>query len=106
MTASAQQLFDVAQEKIPPPLRSAVDVAWRGMREQLSPAESLNIESWVPPLPRVFAGSEFVALSCARHPAVLRELIESGDLFRAYTEGELGRRIERELAGVPDEATL
>ncbi len=106
MTDSAQHLFDLAQEKIPIPLRAAVESYWHGLREQLLRLPPENAETWLPVLPKVFAVSDFVARSCAQHPALLRELIETGDLFRAYDAGELTRRVTRDLANVADEAAL
>lgn len=57
-------------------------------------------------LPTVWAGSEFVALSCIRHPALLAELVASGDLVRDYAEGELAERVAVTLEGVADEGAL
>ncbi len=57
-------------------------------------------------LPTVWAGSEFVALSCIRHPALLAELVASGDLVRDYAEGELAGRVAALLDGVADERAL
>ena len=37
---------------------------------------------------RVWACSEFVAESCTRHPSMLADLRESGDLGRCYAQGE------------------
>ena len=39
---------------------------------------------------RVWACSEFVAESCARYPAMLADLLESGDLERCHADGEDG----------------
>jgi len=57
-------------------------------------------------LPRVWAGSEFVAQSCALHPGLLAELNDSGDLERAYQAGELGERIAARAADIDSEAAL
>src|SRR4029077_3910667 len=43
-------------------------------------------------VPQVFACSDFVAQSCVRHPAMLSELIESGDLLRALTPKQYAER--------------
>ena len=106
MTDSAQHLFDLAQEKIPIPLRAGVENYWHALREQLAHLPPRDYETWVPLLPRVFAASEFVARLCAQHPEVLQELLKSGDLLRAYKAGELTRRVVRELANAADEAAL
>lgn len=106
MTESAQHLFDLAQEKIPIPLRSGVENYWHGLREQLARLPHEGADAWLAALAKVFATSDFVAHTCVQHPEVLRDLIESRDLFRAYTEGELTRRLTRALANVVDEAAL
>ncbi|MGE5242566.1 MAG: bifunctional [glutamate--ammonia ligase]-adenylyl-L-tyrosine phosphorylase/[glutamate--ammonia-ligase] adenylyltransferase [Bacteroidota bacterium] len=106
MTDSAQHLFDLAQEKIPIPLRAAVENYWHRLREQLAGLPPADAETWMSALPRVFAASDFVARACAQHPELLRDLIESRDLFRAYETGELARRVGRELANVADETAL
>ncbi|MGQ9659839.1 MAG: bifunctional [glutamate--ammonia ligase]-adenylyl-L-tyrosine phosphorylase/[glutamate--ammonia-ligase] adenylyltransferase [Thermochromatium sp.] len=55
---------------------------------------------------RVWEASEYVAVSAARHPTDLAELIASGDLARSYEAGDLATRLEARLAGVADEAAL
>lgn len=40
-------------------------------------------------LSHVWCGSEFVALNCIRQPELLKQLVDSGDLDRAYDEKEL-----------------
>ncbi len=54
----------------------------------------------------VFEASEYVALACMRHPAVLRRLVESGDLAKAYDAGAMRARLDAALAEVVDEAGL
>ena len=106
MTDSAQHLFDLAQEKIPIPLRAGVEHYWHGLREQFMHLPRHDYEAWLPALPRVFAASDFVARLCVQHSEVLQELLKSGDLARPYPAGELARRVVRELANVADEAAL
>jgi glutamate-ammonia-ligase adenylyltransferase len=106
MTDSAQRLFDLAQEKIPLPLRAAVENYWHGLREPLARVPADETTPWVSELPRVFAASDFVARACVRHPELLRDLVESRDLFRVYDAGEVARRAARELANVADETAL
>jgi [glutamine synthetase] adenylyltransferase / [glutamine synthetase]-adenylyl-L-tyrosine phosphorylase len=106
MTDSAQHLFDLAQEKIPIPLRAGVEHHWHSLREQMSHLPHPAPEAWVPVLPRVFAASDFAARLCVQHPEVLQELLKSGDLRRAHKPGELTRHVVRELANVADETAL
>ena len=54
----------------------------------------------------VFEASEFAALACTRHPAVLHELIAGGDLARTYAAGAMRARLEAALADVSDESGL
>ena len=106
MLDSAQHLFDVALARMPIPLRPVAEGHWRNFREQLPRLPRAHPERWLGILPQAFAASDFVARACAQHPELLRELIESGDLLRAYEGGELTRRVARELAGVANEAAL
>ena len=55
---------------------------------------------------RVWEASEYVALSCTREPGLLPALAESGDLLRAYGEGEIAQRLREGLAEVGDETAL
>lgn len=92
-------------DTVPPVLRGAAERHWQDLEGSLS---GLGGEDgrWLAALPRVFAASEFVARTCAAHPAVLRGLLESGDLLRAYVPGETARRVREALAGVQTEAEL
>lgn len=111
MTASnpidAQAVFTVALARLPPPLRTAVERYWGDFAPQL-PAllAGGGDRAWLESLPRVWAGSEFVARACLAHPDMLQELISSGDLARAYEAGELRARLGAELAAVTDEPAL
>ncbi|MHB8742218.1 MAG: bifunctional [glutamate--ammonia ligase]-adenylyl-L-tyrosine phosphorylase/[glutamate--ammonia-ligase] adenylyltransferase [Sulfuricaulis sp.] len=106
MTDSAQQLFDLALEKIPMALRSGIERYWLGVREPLARLARERADDWPAALAKVFAGSDFVARTCVQHPQVLCDLIESRDLFRRYGEGELTRRVTHALADVVDETAL
>jgi glutamate-ammonia-ligase adenylyltransferase len=60
---------------------------------------------------RVWEASEFVALSCARAPETLADLLASGDLDRALTPGDLDRSLtealhELEAAAAADDERL
>jgi [glutamine synthetase] adenylyltransferase / [glutamine synthetase]-adenylyl-L-tyrosine phosphorylase len=61
-------------------------------------------------LVRVWEGSEFVARALQQEPALLAELLDSGDLLGDFGSGELDRQLRRVLAGVAeapaDEAQL
>ena len=99
--------FSRALNDIPQPMRSSV----RQYLELLGPllpdfpvGDSQN--NWKAVLPRVLAASDFVAREITRTPEVLREMIETGDLFRPYVAGELAKRVRGQLAAVGDEAGL
>ena len=54
----------------------------------------------------VFAFSDFVAASCTRDPAVLTDLVDSGDLFKDRQPGDYRIKLEADLADAGDEDTL
>ncbi|WPL15148.1 Glutamate-ammonia-ligase adenylyltransferase [Thiorhodovibrio winogradskyi] len=55
---------------------------------------------------RVWAGSEYVALSAARHPRIFAGLLASGDLKRADGAATMTAALRQALADVNDEAAL
>jgi len=57
-------------------------------------------------IPQVFAFSDFVAGNCIRDPALLGNLIDSGDLNRPAEPGDYRPSFEVLLANVNDEETL
>lgn len=92
---------------LPPLLQSRVEHFLERFRE--SAPEELN--TWLEArlgdpefsaqLSRVWAGSEFVANTCVRHPEVFRDLVESGDLEADYDGSTL---YQRGLLAVAEEA--
>ena len=60
----------------------------------------------LPLLPRVWACSEFATHACLRHPQLLRELIDSGDLSGPYQGDVLTRRVSQYVAQAVDETDL
>ncbi|NCA72939.1 MAG: bifunctional glutamine synthetase adenylyltransferase/deadenyltransferase, partial [Sphingobacteriia bacterium] len=75
---------------------------WAG-EQGLTPPDDPEFES---ARRRVWEASEYVAISAARHPADLAELIASGDLARTYGAGDLAARLDARLEGVEDETAL
>ncbi|MCP4627357.1 MAG: bifunctional [glutamate--ammonia ligase]-adenylyl-L-tyrosine phosphorylase/[glutamate--ammonia-ligase] adenylyltransferase [bacterium] len=55
---------------------------------------------------QVFAFSDFVAAACTRDPALLIDLIDSGDLVRRIEINDYHRQFEKTLADVRDEVAL
>jgi len=88
---------------IPAALRSAVEMQVHGLSPTLAGVPS---GEWVEMLPRVLACSEFMTRTCESRVGLLPELIRSGDLLRAYTAGELRRRVQTAVAVSGDEAQL
>lgn len=103
MSGSAQQIFDAALAAIPEPLRAPVSVYWQELAPQVT---ALPPGRWLETLPRVFAASEFVSRGCVQQPALLSELVASGDLFRPYPAGDLAARVAKFLGDAEDEAAL
>nr|WP_207280724.1 bifunctional [glutamate--ammonia ligase]-adenylyl-L-tyrosine phosphorylase/[glutamate--ammonia-ligase] adenylyltransferase [Thiocystis violacea] len=86
----------------------AIESHWRDWLDWAS-AQDLALptdSAFEPARLAVWEASEYVAISAARHPADLADLIASGDLGRAYAAGDLARRLEPRLAGVADEPAL
>ena len=63
----------------------------------------MNSSEFVTQLFRVWAGSEFVANTCVRHPEVFRDLVNSGDLEADYGESTCYQRC---LQAVAEEAPI
>ena len=57
-------------------------------------------------LQRVFAFSDFVAENGIRHPALISDLIESGDLQRSYSQQHFSEMLKSALIDVKNEAAL
>ena len=103
MSDSPHVLFETALKQVPAPLRAPVENAW----ETLAVLSGTTPDrAWLKALPRVLAASDFVARACVREPELLRELLVSGNLARAYVPGELAMRVSRALEIVTDESAL
>ena len=96
-----------------------VRAALAALPESLRPAAAGHVDAilgaadplpapgpWCDSLPGVCAASDFAALALARHPALLADLVDSGDLMRDYGAGEWDRRAAAAAAGAGDEAGL
>ena len=94
--------------RIPPPLREDVRAHWQQYLESIH-EEGLSApehEEFLGVLAQVWAASHFVAESCIRDPALLHDLLSSGDLLRDYTLKDYPANLQVYLAKVNDEATL
>lgn len=93
-----------ALDLLPAELRETVARYW----EQYSATAGATHfpETVTKSLPRVWAASEFVAQQCVRTPALLAELIASGDLLSGYPEALYAERLAAAAGEVNDEAAL
>jgi glutamate-ammonia-ligase adenylyltransferase len=64
--------------------------------------DAIDTHSFYTQLTRAFVASEFIAKTVARKPALLLELIESGELFRAQTDADLEAFAQEINAGISD----
>ena len=92
-----------ALSDLPELLRSEVELAWQDFVAQ---PESFKLSNRIKEMIKVWAASPFVATTCVREPATLRQLLESGDLDRVYDDGELDTRIEQCVLSLVSEAEL
>jgi glutamate-ammonia-ligase adenylyltransferase len=56
-----------------------------------------------PEMDGVLACSDFIARTCQRHPAMLADLLQSGDLARCYPAGAYRNALDTRLRQEPDE---
>jgi glutamate-ammonia-ligase adenylyltransferase len=107
MPDRAQALVAEQLEKLPPLLRAEVERYWSDFAPALPALLACSADrEWLKSLPRVWAGSEFVARACLAQPGMLQDLIARGDLGRAYGAGELTARLGTEFTAVRDEQEL
>ncbi len=95
-------------EQLPAPLRERVQHHWERytaarQREGVVALTSPTVRESVAV---VWASSEFVAQACCQFPALLVDLVGSGDLASRYAEDAHGQRLARALAEVSDERGL
>lgn len=100
-----------ALTQLPAPLAALVRTHLAHYREQLlavglAPPAALQETAVAAQLVRVFAGSDYAARQCASKPALLAELLASGELLRPYRAGELRGHVEQALAPVVDDDSL
>ena len=107
-SAAPEALPDSLLSAVPPPLRDEAAAAWKGFTAAAA-AQGVDIpcdRDFRRTLLRVWAASPFVAESCLRDPGVLRNLLDQGDLHRAYAAGEYSARLHRAVGEVADQASL
>jgi glutamate-ammonia-ligase adenylyltransferase len=96
-------VFD-ALAGIPPILRAEVEQSWGEIARRGLPPGAPS--SAIMALPKVLGASRYVAGQCLRNPQLVQDLIGTGDIERAYGEGELRERAGVALATAEDERAL
>jgi glutamate-ammonia-ligase adenylyltransferase len=93
---------------VPAALQAAVAAHWEhyeaaAAEVELTPPTQVD---FLAVLGRVWAGSDFVANAIVRDPALLDDLLTSGDLLGDYTPGEMQAKAQTALAQVTNDAQL
>ena len=98
----------IANGKIPPELSVEASGRWREFCNALERAHLTLPGDVISPdtIKRVFAFSDFVARSCVQAPAMLMDLITSGDLRRSYLPGEYDTHVAEKIEGVTADQAL
>ena len=92
-----------ALAELPLSLHAEVERAWHQCNARMAfQLEKERLRDAI----RVWGASPFVAKICCQDPALLLELIETGDLDRDYDDGELGERIGADTNQASTEAEL
>ncbi len=91
---------------LPTALQGEVAVRWRDFIVAAERAGVAPPTDGLEQLARVWACSDFVARACAHTPALLHELLDSGDLQRPYKPGDHAARLAVALQDVADEDQL
>ncbi|RLU01356.1 bifunctional [glutamate--ammonia ligase]-adenylyl-L-tyrosine phosphorylase/[glutamate--ammonia-ligase] adenylyltransferase [Ketobacter sp.] len=98
-------------EGFPAVVTAALQLQWERLQSALQEAELLPWASrWDEPfrqqLKACLLASDYVADQLCRHPRLLQELVDSGDLQRRYSPLQLNDRLLGLTASVADEAEL
>jgi len=92
----------------PAALRAALDETWDAYASAVADA-GLSLPrhpDFIAGLRRVWACSDFVSGACIQDPALLRDLLSSGDLLADRPSGEYERRLTEALRGIEGEPAL
>ena len=95
-------------DELPQPLINDSENRWQAFQRAAEAAglSPVNDPAILDSSKYVFAFSDFVAASCTRDPAVLIDLIDSGDLLKDLQSYGYETRLEAVLADVSDEESL
>ncbi|MCF6245838.1 MAG: bifunctional [glutamate--ammonia ligase]-adenylyl-L-tyrosine phosphorylase/[glutamate--ammonia-ligase] adenylyltransferase [Desulfobacula sp.] len=89
-------VFPLLDKSLTLSLQNRLDSFWKSAGQA---AVDITLEqSLAPDLVKVFLFSEFVATSITRNPKLFKELIESNDLFKSYSEHTYDNLLDRLLS--------
>ncbi|MGB5337824.1 MAG: bifunctional [glutamate--ammonia ligase]-adenylyl-L-tyrosine phosphorylase/[glutamate--ammonia-ligase] adenylyltransferase [Gammaproteobacteria bacterium] len=93
---------------MPETLKDQLNESWDAFRQAASDEQFplLRSPDLTTSLLRVWAGSDFVAQTCIREPALLYGLLNSGDLLADYRPGEYQVKLSRALRDSDDADSL
>ena len=94
--------------QLPATVQVRLSNQWQQFRQSISDNEWVQekLAQHKTELFRVWGFSEFVASQCISRPSLLKELIDSNDLFRRYPEGYFASHLRHELAQAGSEVEL
>jgi len=101
-------LCDEYLTRLPDSVRTRLQTQWQALQDKLQDPQWVS-QRLVPhqaKLCKVWASSEFVSSSCAVHPALLMDLINSNDLLRRYPERYYQHTLHHLLAQSQSEQQL
>jgi len=110
--SSPNASFQTAVASLPVALQPRVEHHWRDYLDALqrgrdaSLPPQLQMPGVLMALARVWGCSDFVAQACCRHPQMLADLLDSGDLDRPYEEGTYQRALSGWTEECLDDASL
>ena len=92
--------FETLLKKVPEAVKPMLRRAWEDYRQAIKQHYSKMPEhiDFLPSLIRVWTGSDFVIKNCIRHPNVIVDLFESGDIFLEYYPGDYNKRLKSIVA--------
>jgi [glutamine synthetase] adenylyltransferase / [glutamine synthetase]-adenylyl-L-tyrosine phosphorylase len=95
-------------DSIPPLLRAETERFWQNYQQQANIEQQNALCSGMvgESLAKVWACSSFIAKTCAREPALLTDLLESGDLIKSYHGDNAAHTLNASVPEGTDEATL
>ncbi len=108
MARSADEILRASLAELPEPLRGRVASLWQSLVPALAPTlwQGEAAGACLQRLAHVWACSEFVARACTQDPALLADLIATGELLHRQGPAALAVRVREAAAGADDEAAL